>query len=101
MILISSSVSSYRLYTPLSTPETTGRAVSWFVGAHCLTMVQFGFVRPDRSDGSFARQMTAGFVYLFRDVVIFSLGALFALVILGRIMRIVRRLMIPADGDIR
>ena len=45
--------------------------------------------------------MTTGFVYLFRDVVLFSLGTLFALVILGRIMRIVRRLMIPADGDVR
>jgi hypothetical protein len=45
--------------------------------------------------------MTAGFVYLFRDVVVFILGSIFALVIMGRIMRIVRRLMIPADGDIR
>jgi hypothetical protein len=45
--------------------------------------------------------MTAGFVYLFRDVVIFIVGALFALVIMGRILRIIRRLSVPADGDIR
>jgi hypothetical protein len=44
--------------------------------------------------------MTAGFVYLFRDVVIFALGALFALVIMGRVLRLVRRLSVPLDGDI-
>jgi hypothetical protein len=45
--------------------------------------------------------MTAGFVFLFRDVVVFTLDSIFALVILGRIMRIIRRLMVPTDGDIR
>jgi hypothetical protein len=45
--------------------------------------------------------MTAGFVYLFRDVVILTLGVLFAVVIMGRIMRIIRRLLILAGGDIR
>jgi hypothetical protein len=45
--------------------------------------------------------MTAGFVFLFRDVIIFTLGSIFALVIMGRILRIVRKLLIPADGDMK
>ena len=45
--------------------------------------------------------MIAGFVYLFRDVVIFTLGSIFALVIMGRVLRLVRRLSVPSDGDIR
>jgi hypothetical protein len=45
--------------------------------------------------------MTAGFVYLFRDPIIFAVGALMAIVIMGRILRIIRRLSVPSDGDIR
>jgi hypothetical protein len=45
--------------------------------------------------------MTAGFVFLFRDAVIFALGCIFALVIVGRILRAIRKLSVPADGDVR
>ena len=44
--------------------------------------------------------MTAGFIYLFRDVIIIAVGSLFGLVIMGRIVHIIRRMLVPADGEI-
>jgi len=44
--------------------------------------------------------MTAGFIYLFRDVIILTIGGLFGVVIVGRIVRTIRRMLAPADGEI-